>query len=152
MKIFKFSPLVLVTALAGCTEDTSTKYVFAANELKENTSIYTISTGEMDQLGCMFASLLFSKEMQEGVRDGKEPNIDNADNFLPTTIMVSSDKIEWVDLGQETAIVNGAVTLTFIGGETIKLEVMKEEDGDSLYFGYKDKQLECEMPFMKSAS
>lgn len=98
----------------------------------------------------MFGSLLFSKEMQESVRDGKEPNIDNADNFSPATIMVSTDKIEWLDLAQETPIVNGTVTLTGIGDESIDLQVVK--DGDSLAFGYRDKKIECRMPFKKSSS
>ncbi len=102
----------------------------------------------MDQLGCMFGSLLFSKEMQESFRDGKEPNIDNAENFSPATIMVSNDKIDWLDLGQETPILNGAVTLTGIDEQSITLQVIK--DGDSLAFGYKNKKTECQMPFKKS--
>jgi len=150
MKIYRVSALALLTALTGCSSDTATKYVFDADELKANTATYTLSKGEMDQLGCMFGSLLFSKEMQESVRDGKEPNIDNAENFSPATIMVSTDKIEWLDLAQETPIVNGTVTLTGIGDESIDLQVVK--DGDSLAFGYRDKKLECRMPFKKSAS
>jgi len=150
MKVYRISALALLTALTGCSSDTATKYVFDADELKANTATYTLSKGEMDQLGCMFGSLLFSKEMQESVRDGKEPNIDNAENFSPATIMVSTDKIEWLDLAQETPIVNGTVTLTGIGDESIDLQVVK--DGDSLAFGYRDKKIECRMPFKKSAN
>ena len=42
----------------------------------------------MDELGCTFAALLFTKEMLESVKEDKEPNMDNAENFSPTTITV----------------------------------------------------------------
>lgn len=150
MRGYKVCSLVVLAAITGCSGDTSTKYVFDADELKANTAKYTVSKGEMDQLGCMFASLLFSKEMQESVRDRKEPNIDNAENFSPATIMVSSNKIEWLDLAQETPIVNETIKLTGIGDESIDLQVIK--DGDKLAFGYIDKKIECRMPFKKSGS
>lgn len=150
MRGYKVCSLVVLAAITGCSGDTSTKYVFDADELKANTATYTLSRGEMDQLGCMFASMLFSKEMQESVRDGKEPNIDNAEDWSPTTIMVSSDKIEWIDLAQETPITNGTVKLTGVGDKSIDLQVI--QDGERLAFGYKDKNLECQMPFKKSGS
>lgn len=146
---YKYAPLMLLTALAGCSGDTPTKYVFDADELEANAATYTVSSGEMDQLGCMFASLIFSKEIQESFRDGKDPDI-KAENFSPATIMVSSEKIEWIDLAQVTPIVNGTVTLNGIGGESLDLQVVR--DGDSLAFGYKDKTIECQMPFKKSES
>ena len=47
----------------------------------------------MDELGCAIVALVFTKEMLEGLKEGKEPNLDNADNFSPTTINVFKDKI-----------------------------------------------------------
>ena len=100
----------------------------------------------MDELGCTFAALLFTKEMLESVKEDKAPNMDNAENFPPTTINVFKEKIEWTDLGQESAIKDGSTKIT-ANGEDLTLDVIR--DGDALHLGFKDKELHCKMPFSK---
>ena len=136
----------LAIILNACGGESATKYSFDLEEFKQNTKQYVLSDGQMDELGCTFAALLFTKEMLESVKEDKEPNMDNAENFSPTTINVYKDKIEWTDLGQESAIKDGSTTIT-ANGEDLSLDVIR--DGDALHLGFKDKELHCKMPFLK---
>ena len=136
----------LAITLNACGGESATKYSFNLEEFKQNTKQYVLSDGQMDELGCTFAGLLFTKEMLESVRENKEPNMANAENFSPTTITVYKDKIEWTDLGQESAIKNGLTKIS-ANGEDISLDVIR--DGDALHLELKDKELHCKMPFLK---
>ena len=71
----------LAITLNACGGESATKYSFDLEEFKQNTKQYVLSDGQMDELGCTFASLLFTKEMLESVKEDKEPNKDNAENF-----------------------------------------------------------------------
>lgn len=136
----------LAITLSACGGETATKYSFNLEEFRQNTKQYVLSDGQMDELGCTFAGLLFTKEMLESVRENKEPNMANAENFSPTTITVFKDKIEWTDLGQESAIKNGLTKIS-ANGEDLSLDVIR--DGDALHLELKDKELHCKMPFLK---
>ena len=43
MRSYKVTSLVLLAIITGCSSDTSTKYVFDADELKANTATYTLT-------------------------------------------------------------------------------------------------------------
>ena len=136
----------LAITLNACGGDSATKYSFDLEEFMQNTKQYVLSDGQMDELGCKFASLFFRKEVLESVRENKTPDMENAENFSPTTINLYKDKIEWIDLGKETAIKDGSTTIT-AEGKDLELDVIR--DGDALHFGLKDKELHCKMPFSK---
>jgi len=145
-----YLPRVLIASslliLAACEGETPTKYIFDKDELKNNTAAYIVSKGPMDKLGCMMTSMLMSKEVMEALKNGKKPNIENANT--PTSINLYKEKIEWIDRGQETAIKNNAVDLEGGDGKTLNLTVTKE--AERLLIGFKDKELECRFPFKKS--
>lgn len=137
----------LAITLNACGGESATKYSFDLEEFEQNTKQYVLSDGEMDELGCAFASMLFTKEMLEVIRENKEPDLSQTDKDLtPTTINVYKDKIEWTDLGQESAIKDGSTTIT-ANGEDLTLDVIR--DGDALHLGFKNKKLHCKMPFSK---
>jgi hypothetical protein len=154
MKIlYQLSIIILTVLISSCVSETETKYVFDLNEFTENRSAYTISTGPMDELDCELNSLIFYKETLDLLKIGKKPNIGdvlNIENFSPTTIKLYKNQIEWVDLGQTTLIKNDITSITGIGGATMSFDVFWE--GERLSLGFKDKDLECTMPFMKILS
>ena len=89
----------LPITLNACGGESATKYSFDLEEIKQNTKQYVLSDGQMDELGCTFASLLFTKEMLESVKEDKEPNKDNAENFpqlRSMSIRTKSNGLIWV--------------------------------------------------------
>ena len=150
-KIFyQLSIVILTILLSSCGSEVETEYVFDLNGFSANKSAYTVSTGPMDELDCTLNSLIFSKESLDLIKTGKKPDIGdvlNIKNFSPTTIKLSKNQIEWVDLGQTTLIKNNITSITGIGGESMSFNVLRE--GESLYLGIKDEDLECKMPFMR---
>ena len=87
--------------------------------------------------------------MMVAVKNSKEPNLDDANNWSPTTVNIFKNKVEWIDLGMETPINNGLVTLDFsnVDGAVMNLQVLQE--GERLFFGIEDKETKCKMPFKK---
>lgn len=134
--------------LAGCGEEKAKRYVFDIEEIRNNTSQYVKSSGPMDELGCGMMSLLFSQELQEDLKAGKEPDIlSYGDNLRPAEIKVSDNEVEWLTLGLKNKIQDGKITANFgKDAETIDLTIA-EKTNEKLIFNFRDKDLECDMPF-----
>ena len=144
-----FLPIILFLLLVGCSEtEKSQKYIFDTNDMKKNIKKYTVSNGPMDELGCGMSSLLFSKEMLNAVKSNQKPDLSKMKNSTPTTIELFKDKIVWNDLGQETKINDNIVSLKGIDNETVKLELIINEN--NINFRLKEKKLNCLFPFKKS--
>ena len=133
--------------LTACGGESASKYSFNFEEFKKNTKQYVLSKGEMDELGCFFMSLMFTKEVLEGLVKDVKPNMDDAENFSPITINVYKDKIEWVDVGLESEIKDGLTKFSLPDGEVLVLDVIKE--GEVLLLGFKEKEVHCNFPFSK---
>ena len=140
--------------LTACGGESASKYSFNFEEFKKNTKQYVLSKGEMDELGCFFMSLMFTKEVLEGLVKDVKPNMDDAENFSPTTINVYKDKIEWVDVDLESELIayskDGtlfATKLSLPDGEVLELEGNNE--GEVLLLGFKEKEVHCNFPFSK---
>lgn len=147
---YQLSIIILTVLLSSCGSEVETEYVFDLYGFSANKNAYTVSTGPTDELDCTLNSLIFSKESLNLIKAGKKLDIGdvlNIQNFSPTTIKLSKNQIEWVDLGQTTLIKNNITSITGIGRESMSFSVLRE--GGSLYLGFKDEDLECRMPFMK---
>ncbi len=133
--------------LTACGGESASKYSFNFEEFKKNTKQYVLSKGEMDELGCFFMGVIFTKEVLDGLMKDVQPNMDDAENFSPTTINVYKDKIEWVDVGLESEIKDGLTKFSLPDGEVLVLDVIKE--GEVLLLGFKEKEVHCNFPFSK---
>ena len=136
--------LPAVFFVSACGGEKPTEYVFDSKDLEANLENYGNNL-----LGCGFMSLIFTKEMMVAVKNSKEPNLEESKNWSPTSVNLYKDKVEWIDLGRETPIKNGFVTLDFSNadGEAMELQVLQE--GERLFFGVEDKETKCKMPFKK---
>ncbi len=123
--------------------------MFDSNEMQKNIKKYTVSNAPMDELSCGLTSILFSKEILNALKSNEEPDMSKLMEVdtTPTTIELLKDKIVWDDLGQETKINNNIVSLKGIGGETVKLELIINED--NINFKFKEEELICIFPFKK---
>lgn len=145
-KLNLFVAFGICLTLTACGGESASKYSFNPDELKKNSKQYVLSKGQMDELGCFFMGLMFTKEVLEGVTKGVEPNMDDAENFSPITINVYKDKIEWDDIGLESELKDGLTKLR-LDGEVLVLDVIKE--GEDLLLGFKEKEIHCNFPFSK---
>jgi hypothetical protein len=140
-----------VFSLTACIEEVPTKYSLDFEELKDNPSAYTISKGPMDEFVCTMTGVVFTKEVLQNIKDGVEFDLMAlGDNPTPTIINVYEEKVEWTDLGQETSINGDVVELKLPlpdGRKAVTLKISKE--GETLFFGMIDKELECKFPFKK---
>ena len=118
--------------------------------MQKNIKKYTVSNAPMDELSCGLTSILFSKEILNALKSNEEPDISKLMEVdtTPTVIELFKDKIVWDDLGQETKINDNIVSLKGIGGATVKLELIINED--NINFKFKEKELICIFPFKKS--
>lgn len=135
--------LPAVLFVSACGGEKPTEYVFDSKDLEANLEDYGNS------IGCAMMSLIFAKEMMVAVKNSKEPNLEESEKWSPTSVNLYKDKVEWIDLGKETPIKNGFVTLDFsdAGGAAMELQVLQE--GERLFFGIEDKETKCKMPFKK---
>ena len=83
------------------------------------------------------------------VKSYKEPDMNKLMEVdtIQTTIEIFKDKIVWDNLGQKTKINDNMVTLKGMGGKTVKLELIINEDNINLKF--KEEKLVCILPFKK---
>ena len=147
MKKILFS-IVVFTFLYACSEaDNPVKYVFDAKNFEDNIEKYTIGESIDDELGCMFTSMIFTNEVLQAVKDGKEPNLLDGDG-TPTTINVYKNKIEWIAIGLETEIINNKVTMD-VGGKGDALDLILKINEDEILFRMGDEKLTCDFPFKK---
>ena len=104
----------------------------------------------MAEFGYAMTSIIFSTEILNALKSNKEPDISKLaeDDTTPTTIELFKDKIVWNDLGQETKIKDNIISLKGIGGKTIKLKLIKNED--NINFKFEEDKLICLFPFKKS--
>ena len=81
------------------------------------------------------------------MKSNKEPDMSKLVEVdtTPTTIELFKDKIVWNDLGQETKIKDNIVSLKGIGGETLELKLIKNED--NINFKFEEDKLICLFPF-----
>ena len=138
--------LGIATLLTGCGSDT---YTFDKDNYLNDTKSYVLSEGKGHELGCKFVSVLFAKEALERVKAGKKPDIKNLkDGFTPTTIEVSSDSINWIDLGQESRIENDIVKMSGVNNNEFAFQVIRENDTFELIY---EGKFTCRIPFKKQA-
>ena len=150
MNKINFLPIILLSLLVSCGEtEVSQKYVFDSNDMQKNIKKYTVSNAPMDEMSCGLTSILFSKEALNALKSNKKPDMNKimGDKTNPTTIDLFKDKIVWNDLGKETKINDKIVSLEGVGEETIKLELIKNEN--NINFKFKEKKLICLFPFKK---
>ena len=124
--------------------------MFDSNEMQKNIKKYTVSNAPMDELSCGLISILFSKELLNMLKSNIAPDMSKLMEVdtTPTTIELFKDKIVWDDLGQETKLNDNMITLKGISGETVKLELIINED--NINFKFKEEKLICIFPFKKS--
>lgn len=138
--------LPAVLFVSACGGEKPTEYVFDASEFRENVDKYTVSG---NSIGCMFGSIIFYKEALEAVKNLKKPDLENSDNWSPTSINLYEDKIEWNDLGKESKIVNDKVELDLSGVQEGNVSITVSREGDMLMLGTENKGTVCKMPFKK---
>ncbi len=151
MNKITFLPIIILCLLIGCSKTyASQKYVFDSNEMQKNIKKYTVSNAPMDELSCGLTSILFSKELLNMLKSNEAPDMSKLMDVdtTPTTIELFKDKIFWDDLGQETKLNDNMITLKGISGETVKLELIINED--NINFKFKEEKLICIFPFKKS--
>ena len=151
MNKINFLPIILLSLLVGCGEtEVSQKYVFDSNDMEKNIKKYTVSEEPLAEFMCVLTSNIFSKEILNALKSNKEPDLSKIVEVdsTPTTIELFKDKIVWNDLGQETKIEDNFVSLTAMGGETLKLKLIKNED--NINFKLEEDKVICLFPFKKS--
>jgi hypothetical protein len=109
---------------------------------------YTISDKPIAEMECEVGALLLTKEWLQAKKEGKKVNLKDLKKAItPATIKVYDDKIEWVDVGEETPIVNNVVVIKFNNtGHKLPLAVIRDGEIFSLR---STKGIDCIFPFKK---